>query len=114
MAVITPVISDASGNCHVVSWSAIGDSDTCTPVGFAGARDKTVQINGTFGGATIVLEGSVDGTNYVTLTDPQGNSISKTSAALETVMENVQFIRPATSAGVGSSINVYLLMGGAR
>lgn len=112
MAVISPTTIEADGNAYVVSWTAIGDSDTCTPVTWAGARDKTVQITGTFGSATIVLQGSIDGTNYVTLTDPQGNTISKTSAAIETVMENVRFIRPATSGGTSSSVNVHLLMGG--
>ena len=114
MAVITPTTTQIDGNCHVVSWAAIGDSDTCTAVAFSGASDKTVQINGTFGSATIVIQGSIDGTNYVTLTDPQGNALSKTSAAIETIMENVRYIRPSTSGGTASSVNVYILMGGAR
>lgn len=114
MAVITPVTAEAEGNNYVVSWSAIGDSDTCTAVAWGGARDKTVQMQGTWGSATVVLQGSIDGTNYITLTDPQGNAISKTDNAMETVMENVRYIKPSTSGGTGSSVNVYLLMGGAR
>lgn len=72
--------------------------------------DKTVQFVGTFGGATVALQGSNDGVNWESLTDPQGNAISKTSAALETVTENTLFIRPLVSGGGGTTdIDVYLV-----
>jgi hypothetical protein len=51
-----------------------------------GFADRAIQVGGTFGaGGTVVIEGSIDGTNYVTLTDPQGNAISKTAAAIEEI-----------------------------
>ena len=67
--------------------------------------DRTVQISGTFDGATVVLQGSNDGTNWFSLTDPQGNAISKTTAAMETVMEVPLYTR-ANSSGGGASQSV--------
>ena len=113
MAVITPTVTEIKGygeRAHVVQWAAIGDSDTCTAVEMPGHTVRSAQIAGTFGSATIVIQGSNDGTNYATLTDPQGNAISKTTAAIEQILENTRYIRPSTSGGTGSSINVTLLL----
>ena len=94
---------------EVFTWASMGNADTGDAAGFPHFADKTVQIDGTFGSATVVIEGSVDGTTYFTLTDPQGNNISKTSAALETIEENVMYIRPKTSGGTGTAVNVRIL-----
>lgn len=64
--------------------------------------DRTVQFSGEFNGATAVLQGSNDGSEWFSLTDPQGNAISKTASALETVMEVPRFTRVNTSGGGGS------------
>ena len=43
------------------------------PFEFVDWADRTIHVYGTFGvGGTVVLEGSNDGTNYVTLTDSNG------------------------------------------
>lgn len=116
MATITPtVVRVGDGgvtNVYVATWAAIGDSDTCTAIQMCGAADRSVQITGTFGSATILLQGSNDGTNYATLTDPQGNVISKTSAAIEQIEELTRYIKPSTSGGTGSAITVSVLLKG--
>lgn len=76
----------------------------------ASFADRSVQITGTFDGATVIFEGSNDGTNFRTLTDPQGNDISKTAAALEQITELVLNVRPrVTGAGALTDITVILL-----
>jgi hypothetical protein len=76
-----------------------------------GFADRAVQIRGTFGaGGTVVIEGTIDGTNYITLTDPQGNAISKTADSIESISEIVKLIRPRVTAGDGTTaISVTLL-----
>jgi len=54
------------------------------------------------------VEGSSDGTNYTTLTDPQGNALSKTADFIEALLENPLYIRVSTSGGTNSTIPVYL------
>jgi hypothetical protein len=87
------------------SWSGLtkATDDTGDPVALPNRADRSVQVTGTFGGGTIVIEGSLDGTNYVTLTDPQGNSLSKTAAFLEAISEAVRYIRPRVTAGDGTT-----------
>jgi len=69
---------------------------------FADYADRNVQILGTFDTSTVVWQGSNDGTNYLTLTDPQGNAISKGAAAIEQITEGALFQRPSSSGGGGS------------
>lgn len=67
------------------------------------AAIASVQFTGTFDSATAVLQGSNDGTNWVTLKDPQdGTAISLTSAGYAEVSTAMAYIRPSTSGGGGS------------
>ena len=88
----------------IVQWTGLLNGDDGGPAELPGYADRTVQVTGTFGaGGTIVIEGSVDGINYVTLTDPQGNALSKTAAFLEAISEAVRYIRPRVTAGDGTT-----------
>lgn len=77
---------------------------------------KSVQVTGTFGGATLVLEGSNDGTTYFTLKDPTGGSdgtdadVSFTAAGLKEVNPNTAFVRPRLSVvGSGADLKVVII-----
>lgn len=75
-------------------------------------RDMSFQVLGTFGGATIVLQGSNDGTNWQTLNDPAGSPISFTSAGLAAVQEYCWQYRPLVTGGSSVDIDAILLVGG--
>lgn len=64
--------------------------------------DRTVQFAGSFDGASASLLGSNDGSNWVALTDPQGNALTKSAGALETVMETPRYTKVTSSGGNGS------------
>lgn len=91
--------------------------ETLTTTNTAGAAirdneyaDRTVHIKGTFGGTTVVWEGSNDGVTYKTLTDPQGNSISTTAEIIEQVIENTTYSRPRLTGGDGTTdIDVFVI-----
>lgn len=73
------------------------------PLAYSGFA-ASVQILGTFGvGGTVVIEGSNDGTNYVTLNDPAGAALSITAAGLKGIRENPAYIRPRVTAGDGTT-----------
>lgn len=117
MATITHSISkvpSANNKAWVVAWTPLANGDSGTPFENPGSSDRSVQIQGTFGaGGTVLIEGSNDGTNYYTLTDPQGNALSVTSAKIEGISELTRYIRPRVSAGDGTtSISIYLLASG--
>lgn len=118
MATITPTITKdtevPSNDCWSITWTGLGDADTGSAVRLASASDRSVSISGTFAGATVTVQGSNDGSNWFTLTDPQGNPISRTSAGLEQIAEVTKFTRVVTSGGLGTSVNVVIYAKGLR
>lgn len=119
MAAIKPTISILDKNDKgiiKVVWNGLDATNNVgTPVRFEPYSDRTVQMNGTFNNVTMVLEGSLEeggaGT-YFTLTDPQGNAISKTAAGLEHCTEQVLYARPALASGgdVSTDIDVHVVI----
>ncbi len=89
-------------------WTTVAGSTTCLPVDAPHLPDKTVVATGTWGGATLIVQGSSDGVTYVTLNDSrgEGNAISLTADNAVTIAENPQYIRASTSGGTGTSLTV--------
>ena len=110
MPTIVPTLLDAEAQITIATWTGLETGDDGAAIRYGGAADRTVQIIGTFGGATVTMQGSIDGTNWATLTDAQGNAIAATAAALEAITELVRFIRPIVTGGAGVSVTVLLLM----
>ncbi len=100
-------ISTAVDKVPRLIWAAFttaGGADTAFAVEGQRALAGAVQFSGTFGGATVVLEGSNDGITYFTLRDLQGNSISATAAAYVEFTTSAAYIRPRASGGTGDSL----------
>lgn len=89
----------------LVTWS-LSDADTGTAFPVPYAADITVQVSGTFGSATAVLQGSNDGTNWSPLNAWIGTNTSFTAAGIRKVVENPGYIRAVTTGGTGSSISL--------
>ena len=68
--------------------------------------ERTVQVSGTFGSATVVVEGSNDGTNWFALTKPAATAISFTAAGGASIVENPLYVRPKSTGGTASAILV--------
>jgi hypothetical protein len=114
MATINPVITRVGNNILKVFWEQLTTTNTegaaIDPVLLADFADRSVQITGTPDGATLKFQGSNDLSTFVSLTDPQGNAIEKTAAALEQVMENTLTVKPVvTGAGVSTDLDVTLI-----
>lgn len=107
MAVRNPTVQGAPNgqlNGVLITWTGLLNGDTGAPYEGADFADRTMQIAGTFGvGGSMTLEGSNDNANFVALTDPQGNAITKTAAGLEVIEENPRYIRPNVTAGDGTT-----------
>ena len=114
MATVQPTITEIGGNAQVfkVTWALTTADHTGAPISdrFAEFADRTIYFLGTWGGATAAAEGG-DGTTYVALTDPQGNSVSKTADGIEVITEIPQFTRPRlTTVGVGATVTATVIM----
>lgn len=108
MATRSPTIVHPGGqyvdHATLVTWSGLLNDDDGASVNLSDFPDRTIQILGTFGaGGSVNFEGSNNGTDWVVLTDPQGNAITKTAASMEFVTETPLFVRPRVTAGDGST-----------
>lgn len=96
------------GECRTVTWANLTEADTGDAVSFAEFADRSIQVHGTFGGGTLVVEVSNDGTNWFTANDPQGNALSFTSARFEAIQEASAFIRVRPTTGTGVSLTAVM------
>jgi hypothetical protein len=103
-AVRIPTITYERDSALVV-WTGLDLDDSGSPVNLPGFPDRTVTIEGTFSvGGSCTLQGSNDNATWHSLTDPQGNVITKTAAGIELVTENPKYVRPLVTAGDGSTL----------
>lgn len=92
---------------HLVlfQWAALAAGETGDTAGFsAGFNDRSIQVAGTFGGTTVTVEGSNDGSNWATLNDVFGDPLSFTVAGLAQVLECTRYVRVKSTGGAGASI----------
>ncbi len=117
--VVTWVLGNADTGLAVGSTIGYGASAIVAPggsnPGISGCFSRSFAVTGTIGGATVVIEGSNDGTNFVPLLtqDPTGAKTAiATSFAAPTLPINVEVdtpvaqIRAHTSGGTGTTVTV--------
>lgn len=111
----TPVGSTVyNGNKMVsVTW-ALGNADTGVATSINRWADRTVHVLGTFGGATVTVEGSNDGVNFLTLSDTTGAALMFTAAGMKVILENPIYIRAKTAGGTGSAVTVIVAGAGGQ
>lgn len=102
----------AQGDAQIWLWEALTPTDVDgSALDVSDLRDIGIQVIGNFGTAgDIFIQGSIDGTTWAQLNDPQGNALSFTAAGIQQVQENVRYIRPFRNAGTGAlDVDVYLI-----
>lgn len=106
-----PTVTSLNDDAVRVSWGPLVQGDTCDAFsGLSEYADRSVQIKGTFGGATLAVKGSNDGSNFETLTDPLGSAISRTTDGLKQITEYTHLVNPVLTGGDGNtSITVTLV-----
>lgn len=92
-------IEQLAGSSQIISWFGLGADEDGKAVEVSSAVFKTFQVQGIYGGASVQLEGSIDGENFHALTDHQGNGIRKIGNSIESVVENVRWVRPLIQGG---------------
>ena len=93
-----------SNDGQVYTWTPL---TTASPDGdgacFQGAGDRSIQVSGTFGAGTVVVEGSMDGANWFPLRDPSSTPISFIAGGIKAILENVLFLRPRVTGADGTT-----------
>lgn len=116
MATVAPVTSfpfETALDVAVTTWSALAQNDDGEPVRLAVYSDRSVQIAGTFGGASLTIGGSNDGVTYHALTDIAGNPLTLTAEALKQIVELPIWIKPRVFGGNGTT-NLKVILAGRR
>jgi hypothetical protein len=92
----------------VLTWEALGNADDGAPFALPFKASITMQAIGTFGSATVALQGSNDGTNWAPLQwkGKTGTALSVTAAGMAEAVECPAFIRPVTTGGTGTEVDV--------
>jgi hypothetical protein len=112
MAVVsaeTEEIALSDDRVFVTTWTGIASGDTCEAVRRGAVRDRCVQVTGTFGAATIAIQGSNDSENYAALKDTLGNALSFTSAGIKQVLEIPLYIKPTISGSGGTGLTIVMV-----
>ena len=108
MATITHQTTEANKRNRLVLWETMGNADSGTPIPTEDFTVASFQAVGTWGSATLVIQGSNDGTNWATLENNQGDALSVTADAFDSIGEMPRLIRPTTSGGSGTDVDVYV------
>ena len=97
-----------------VDWTGIITGDTIVSFGISAKSGAVgaVQIDGTFGGATVTLQASNDNVTFFPMKDVNNVAISATSAGYFEVRTGALYIRPAVTGGSANSINVKVALRG--
>lgn len=113
MATINPTQVDVSSKGNrsaiLVTWASVTEADTCTAISMPEFADKSIQVTGTFGGASVALQGSNDSSNFAALRDPSSTTIAITTAGIRAVLENTVQIKPVPTGGTSQSLTISVL-----
>jgi thiamine pyrophosphate-dependent acetolactate synthase large subunit-like protein len=100
------------GSTQMFTWALTTANSDGAPLEWASFSDRTFMAVGTWGGATMTVEGSNDGTNWVPLSDAAG-ATDATAAANKaiTVVELTRYVRPnLTTPGTGAVVTASIVM----
>ena len=97
------------GAWDVFTWASVTESDTFASVRVEGpVYAATVQFSGTFGGATVVMQGSNDDSTFLALDDVEDIAISHTAAGGSELRHAWPYMRPSASGGTSQSLTAIM------
>jgi len=114
MATVTPTVSrdvgERDGSVVLWTWALATANVDGFPLEWSEWADRTFTASGTWGGATLSIEGSNDGTNFFTLSNAAGGTAATfTADGCKTIIETPRWARPKlTTAGSGATVTVTL------
>lgn len=116
MSTISPALDLAVPGVPRLIWADAATGDTINPFilsqqyGLAAG----VQVVGTFGGATVTIEISNDGTNWVTAKDLFNVNTVFTATGYAELTLSAAYIRPKITGGTGDSLTVIATLRGSN
>lgn len=112
MAAVDTVI--VNWNSTITALWTLANADTGNAAIMNRFADRTVAVTGTFGGATVTVEGSNDKVNWFTLNDNAGAALTFTAAGMKLILENPVYVRAKTAGGAGTAVSVIIAGAGGQ
>jgi len=108
--VITRQVSGGDMSLLIAVWTLTTADNIGSFVEYPEYADRTFQVEGTFGGGTVVVEGTNSGTNSGTLSNVAGATpASWTGNGCKAIIELTRYMRPLLSGSVGATVTVTML-----
>lgn len=113
MATISPALTTVDGIPRI-TWTGVSTADTMTAWKFTSGKRTygAYQTSGTFGGATVKPQVSVDGTTFFDMKDISGTAMTGTAAGLFDFATSANYIKPASSGGTADNVDVVIVLKG--
>ncbi len=111
--VATEILHDKITNTRVYKW-VLADGETGKDIIIPSEADVSVQAFGSFGGATLTIEGSLDPDprlfNYFTALKYDATPFTLTAAGGDLAVQNFYRMRPRLTGGSSASVTVFMLV----
>lgn len=114
MATVSPVVKRTAEGTPYVIWEGIVTGDTIEAFalpeqwGLAGS----VQISGTFGGATVKLQHGNDNATWFDARDVVSSLVTATADAIFEISLSSAYFRPAIASGSGNDVDIIMVLRG--
>lgn len=112
MSTVNGVGGNQNGGFFKYLWETMTEGDVGNGIQVARFPDMSIMIIGSYGGTTITIEGSNDnGTTWVTLTEADGTTAMSYSTGnqLKAILENTELVRPQTTGGSATDLDVHFV-----
>ena len=109
--VMTRDFGSSDGSMIQAIWTITTAGIDGVPIQYPEYADRTFQCSGTWGAATLAIQGSNDNVTYFTLSNAAGATAATfTADGMKSVIELPRFIKPIlTAVGAGATITVTLV-----
>jgi hypothetical protein len=93
---------------RVITWTGLANAgDLGDAQSLPAYSEKTFVVSGTFAGsASVTIQGSNDGLNWVPLVNKQGNALTFAAAGIGTAQDRPLYVQPSMTAGAAAAVNV--------
>ena len=97
----------------IIQWPNVTSADTCAPVELCKYNERSIQLSGTLGTATVSLDGSLTGTVYETLLDHNGVPVSLDCNGVRQLSVLTRYAKPVLTGADGTtSVTITVMLKG--